>query len=393
MNKEAVRISSIDLLRGSVMIIMVLDHVRDYFHADAFVYDPLDLSKTTTLLFFTRWITHFCAPVFVFLAGTSAYLVGRRKGIRQLSSFLLTRGLWLMVLEVTVVNFAWFFNLRFSMIGLLVIWAIGVSMVALSLLVRLPLKAVSIVGVTLVFAHNLLDGVHFPGTGIDSLLWSLLHEPNLFPLGGDRSLFVGYPIIPWIGTMALGYCLGALYTDAFTAQRRKRLLIYLGMGAIVLFVIMRLINIYGDPVPWSAQQTPWYTFLSFINATKYPPSLAYLLMTLGPSLLFLAFTEKQSSALARNVIVFGRVPLFFYVLHILVVHIIAVVAVVMFGYSAWTMVLNEWVNFSQDLVGYGFGLPVVYGVWTAVVISLYPICRWYERYKMANRGKVWLSYV
>jgi len=393
MNKEGVRISSIDLLRGVVMIIMVLDHARDYFHADAFLYDPLDLSKTNAVLFFTRWITHFCAPVFVFLAGTSAYLAGRRKGVSELSFFLFTRGLWLIVLELTIVNFAWFFNFRFPFIALQVIWAIGVSMLAMSLLVRLPLKAILVTGLVLVFGHNLLDGVHFPGTGIGSFLWALLHDQNYFPLGGDRGVFVAYPLIPWIGTMALGYCLGVLYTEAFPAQHRRRLLTYLGTGAITLFTVIRLINSYGDPVPWTQQDTPLFTFLSFLNTTKYPPSLLYLLMTLGPSLLFLAFTENQPSAIARKTIVFGRVPLFYYVMHIFVVHFIAMIAAVMSGYSVWTMIFNTWVTMSQDLTGYGFGLPVVYLVWIGVVVVLYPISRWYERYKMANRQKAWLSYV
>ncbi|HLT81108.1 MAG TPA: heparan-alpha-glucosaminide N-acetyltransferase domain-containing protein [Cyclobacteriaceae bacterium] len=393
MNKEGVRIPSIDLLRGVVMIIMVLDHARDYFHADAFLYDPLDLSRASAGLFFTRWITHFCAPVFVFLAGTSAYLVGRRKGASELSFFLLTRGLWLIVLELTVVNFGWFFNLRFPFIALQVIWAIGVSMLALSLMVRLPFKVILITGLVLVFGHNLLDSVHFPGTGIGSFLWALLHDQSYFPLGGDRGVFVAYPLLPWVGTMALGYCLGAIYTDAFPAMRRQRLLIALGIGALVLFVVIRLINAYGDPVPWSEQRTPLYTFLSFLNTTKYPPSLLYLLMTLGPSLLFLAFSEKQPSALAQKAIVFGRVPLFYYVMHIFVLHFIATIGAVMTGHSVWTMIFDTWVTMSQELTGYGFGLPVVYLVWIGVVVVLYPVSRWYERYKTANRKKIWLSYV
>lgn len=393
MNKEGVRIPSIDLLRGVVMIIMVLDHVRDYLHADAFLYDPLDLSRTSVPLFFTRWITHFCAPVFVFLAGTSAYLAGRRKGISELSFFLFTRGLWLVLLEFTVVNFGWFFNLRFPFFALQVIWAIGVSMLALSLMVRLPLKAILITGLVLVCGHNLLDGIHVPGTGIGSFLWALLHDQNYFPLGNDRGLMVAYPLIPWVGTMALGYCLGALYTGSFPAQRRRRLLIYLGSGAIALFVVVRLINAYGDPAPWSEQATPLYTFLSFLNTTKYPPSLLYLLMTLGPALLFLAFTEHQPSALARKTIVFGRVPLFYYVTHIFVVHLVSMGAAVMEGYPLRTMIFNTWVTMSQELTGYGYGLPIVYLVWLGIVVLLYPVCRWYERYKMANRQKVWLSYV
>ena len=375
------------------MVIMVLDHARDYFHADAFLYDPLDLSQTSVPLYFTRWITHFCAPVFVFLAGTSAFMTGRRRGIPELSKFLLTRGLWLVFLELTVVNFGWFFNVKIPFIGLQVIWAIGVGMVALSLLVKLPMKAIFAIGLILVFAHNLLDGFHVAGNSFGAILWSLLHDPNFFQLGSGRSVFVAYPLIPWIGTIALGYCFGILYTSTFTAQHRKRILLYLGGGAILLFVIVRFINVYGDPVPWSTQATPVYTLLSFLNTTKYPPSILYLLMTIGPAMLLLAFTEREPSPVAKKIIVFGRVPMFFYLMHIYVLHIIAVAAAVATGYPASTMVFNIWITMSPELVGYGFGLGVVYAIWAAVVLILYPVCRMYESYKSANRGLVWLSYL
>jgi len=394
MNKEpVVRIQSIDLLRGIVMVIMALDHARDYFHADAFLYDPLDLTKTNVLLYFTRWITHFCAPVFVFLAGTSAFFVGRRRGIPELSMFLLTRGLWLVFLELTVVNFGWFFNFKIPFIGLQVIWAIGISMVALSLLVRLPLKVIFSVGLILVFGHNMLDGIHVTGNSFAAIVWSLLHDPNFFELGGGRSIFVAYPLIPWVGTIVLGYCFGTLYTNSFSAQHRKNILLYLGGGAILLFIVLRFANVYGDPAPWASQATPLSTFLSFLNTTKYPPSLLYLLMTLGPSILFLAFTEREPSAVARKVIVFGRVPMFYYLMHIYVLHSIAVVAAVATGFPASSMVFNIWITMSPELAGYGFGLGVVYLIWAAVVLLLYPICRMYERYKVANRQAVWLSYL
>lgn len=392
-NLTASRIQSIDLLRGIVMIIMALDHARDYFHADAFVYDPLDLSKTSVLLFFTRWITHYCAPVFVFLAGTSAFLTGLKKGTKELSGYLLSRGIWLILMEVTVVGFLWLFDPLMRFTGLQVIWAIGVSMVALSLLVRLPFKAILITGIVLVFGHNLLDGFHIPGNSLSAMLWSMLHEFNVFPYGEGRTLFVAYPVIPWIGTMALGYCFGKLYSNDFTSVHRKRLLIYLGSGAIILFVVLRFINIYGDLHPWSSQTTPVYTLLSFLNTSKYPPSLLYLLMTLGPAILFLAFAEREPVAVERIVIVFGRVPMFYYLAHVFVLHTLAVIAAVATGYPASTMVFTIWITMSAELSGYGFSLVTVYIIWIAVVIGLYPLCRHYETYKRNNRQKVWLSYM
>jgi uncharacterized membrane protein len=387
------RIQSIDLLRGIVMIIMALDHTRDYFHADAFLYDPLDLTQTNVALFFTRWITHFCAPVFVFLAGTSAFLGGLRRGIPGLSRFLLTRGLWIVFLEFSFVNLGWFFNLRFMFIGLQVIWAIGVSMVALSLLIRLPGKLILAVGLLLVFGHNLLDNIHVAGDSFTALIWSLLHDPNIFAFGDGRALFVAYPLIPWIGTMALGYCFGTLYTNSYTTQHRRNILLYLGGGAILLFVVLRWTNLYGDPSPWTVQSTPLYTFLSFLNTTKYPPSLLYLLMTLGPAILFLAVAEREPAPYARTVIVYGRVPMFYYLMHIYILHAIAVIAAVATGFPASTMVLDIWVSMSKELSGYGFGLGTVYLIWAGVVIGLYPLCRMYEAYKRNNREKLWLSYI
>lgn len=374
------------------MIIMALDHVRDYFHADAFLYNPLDLSKTNVALYFTRWITHFCAPVFVFLAGTSAFLVGSRKGKKELSSFLLKRGLWLVVLEVTVINFAWFFNIQFSFFALTVIGALGIGMIALAGAVQLPFKAILTLGLILVMGHNLLDPVHVPGDGTTAVGWSVLHEAKAFQLGGIL-LFIGYPILPWTGIMLLGYCFGTLYQSSVDAAFRKKILLRLGIGMILLFVVLRLAGIYGEPIPWTAQKDAVFTFLSFINVTKYPPSLLYVLITLGPAMIFLAYAENWKGRISQYVIALGRVPMFYYILHLFWIHILAVIAALAAGYSFSDMVFSTWVTDSPNLKGYGFSLGFTYLVYAFVVLTLYPLCLWYDRYKTRHREKWWLSYL
>lgn len=386
------RIESIDLLRGLVMIIMALDHVRDYFHADAFLYDPLDLERTTPVLFFTRWVTHFCAPVFVFLAGTSAFLVGRRKGPNELSSFLLKRGLWLIFLEFTVINFSWFFNVRFSFIALTVIWALAAGMIILAGVSRLPWKAILVLGIILVAGHHLLDGFHPGETNEAAFGWAVLHEAKAFQIGYFL-FYVGYPVLPWAGIMVLGFCFGKLYDGSIDPGARRRILLQLGSGAILLFVVVRAINVYGDPSLWSEQKTAFYTFMSFINVTKYPPSFLYSLATLGPSLIFLAMSENMRGRLSQYVIALGRVPMFYYIIHLYLIHAIALVAALATGFEASDMVFNTWVTLSPNLRGYGFSLGVVYAVWISVVLVLYPLCLWYDRYKLSHREKWWLSYL
>jgi len=322
--KTTYRIESIDLLRGLIMIIMALDHVRDYFHAGSFIFDPADLSRTNGILFFTRWITHFCAPVFMFLAGTSAFLVGERKSKKQLSKFLLTRGLWLMFLELTIVNFGWYFNIRFSFLPLIVIWAIGLSMVVLSGLVYLPKKIILVIGLLIVFGHNLLDNIHVEGNGFTAFLWAELHERHSFQIG-DRIVRTGYPVLAWIGVMALGYCFGSLYSWNFNAEKRKRLLLWIGGAAVLFFIVIRATNVYGDASLWSKQPTAFFTFLSFLNTTKYPPSLLYILMTLGPAIILLAITGKKLPGYTKAVIHIGRVPMFFYLIHIYIIHLVAMI--------------------------------------------------------------------
>ncbi len=371
---------------------MALDHVRDYFHADAFIYDPTNMEKTSVILFFTRWVTHFCAPVFIFLAGTSAYLVGTRRTKSELSSFLLKRGLWLVFLELTIVNFAWFFNFQFSLITLFVIWALGIGMIVLAAFVHLPLKVSLVVGLLMVFAHNLLDGITVEGEGMKAILWSVFHQFQGFQLSENFSLFIAYPLVPWVGVMLLGYCFGALYQLPINYSRKK-ILLYLGSGCIAMFVLIRFLNGYGDPNPWSVQSSPVFTFLSFLNVTKYPPSLLYLLITLGPAIVFLAISENYFGSLSQRIKILGRVPMFYYLLHLYLIHLLALFAAVMTGYQVSDMVFNTWVTESPNLEGYGFNLLIVYAVWIAVVLILYPLCRWYDIYKATHRAKWWLSYV
>jgi uncharacterized membrane protein len=388
------RIESIDLLRGIVIIIMALDHVRDYFHAANFLYEPTDMTQTNPAVFFTRWITHFCAPVFVFLAGTSAFLVGERKTKNELSSFLLKRGLWLILLEIVVIDFAWSFNPAYPLIRLQVIWVLGLAMVILSGLIYLPLKIILMIGLLILFGHNLLDNIHATGNSFTDFLWGVLHERKRFSFGG-RLIATGYPIISWLGIMALGYCFGSLYKKGMDAALRKKYLLLIGSIAIALFMLVRGINMYGDKAPWSVQSSLLLTICSFLNVTKYPPSLMYVLMTLGPALIVLALLEKPLNRLESMIIRIGRVPLFFYILHLFLIHLLAVVAVVLSG-RPWTdmiSITNINAKDSPWLKGYGFSLAGTYLVWLIVVLLLYPLCKWYDQYKTSYKQKWWLSYI
>ncbi len=387
------RVKSIDLLRGLIMIIMALDHTRDYFHADAFKFDPMDLEKTTVLLYFTRWITHLCAPIFVLLAGTSAFISGQRKTKKELAGFLVKRGLWLIFLELTVVNFAWFFNVRFSLILLAVIWILGVCMIFLAGFIFLPKKIILWIGLILVFGHNLLDRIHSPQHDALGFLWGLLHDQKIFIIGHETILEI-YHVIPWIGVMALGYCLGSLYANGFDASKRKKILFLLGIASILLFIIVRTINVYGDQTPWLNQKSPVYSLLSFLNLSKYPPSLDYLLITEGIGLVFLSLTEDVSNRLTKFISVYGRVPLFYYLLHLYFIHLFAMLAAVLTGYR-WTDMtgFTTWINFMPNLQGFGFNLGTVYLIWIGIVILLYPLCKKYDHYKASHKGTWWLGYL
>jgi uncharacterized membrane protein len=390
------RLYSVDALRGVVMVIMALDHVRDFFHVYAKTFDPLDPTKTWTALFFTRWITHFCAPTFVFLAGTGAFLSTRRgKTKKELSWFLLTRGLWLILLELTLVRFGWFFNFDYHFVFVQVIWAIGWSMIALAGLVFLPTRLIAAFGLAMIFLHNLLDGVQAKDFGALRWLWVMLHETNIvFPRPGFL-LLMAYPLIPWIGVVAAGYAFGEILT--FERERRRRILFRIGLMAVALFIVLRALNFYGDPLRWTVQERgPWYTFLSFLNTQKYPPSLLFILMTLGPSIIALALFDRrrEPGALMRPFVIFGRVPMFYYLLHVPLMHLVAVVfAYVKYGRVEW-LFLN-WPPPGQPQLepqGYGYDLWVVYLVWLGVVIALYPLCRWFAGVK-SRRRDAWLSYL
>jgi len=388
------RIYSIDLLRGIVMIIMALDHVRDYFHADNFLYDPTDLSQSSASLFFTRWITNFSAPVFVFLAGTSAFLVSERKTKKQLANFLLTRGLWLMLLEHTIINFAWSFNPNFLFFRFAVIWALGLCMVLLAAFIYLPKHIILIIGLLILSMHNMLDNIHTTGNSFKDFLWAELHERRRFVIAG-RVVATGYPILAWFGIMLLGYCFGQFYKKGMDTAVRKKYLLIIGSATTILFLLIRGINTYGDKSQWTTQSSIVMTICSFLNTTKYPPSLLYTLMTLGPSILFLAIAEKPLGWLGKKIIIIGRVPLFFYILHLFLIHLLAIVAVIWSG-RPWTDMIvigNTNAKDSPELAGYGFSLGITYLVWIVVVLALYPICKWYDKYKSSHKEKWWLSYL
>jgi len=387
------RIESIDILRGLAMVIMALDHVRDYFHYGSFFVNPTDLDTTTPFLFFTRFITHNCAPAFIFLAGTSAFLYGSKKSKPELSRFLLTRGLWLVFLEIAVNNLIWTFDITYSLLILQVIWAIGISMIFLSFLIYLPKKALLLVGFALIALHNLLDGIVMEGESFKSIIWYILHQRVRLVVDPNQLIVFAYPIIPWIGLMALGYCFGTFYQKDFNPAVRRKWLLGLGFGAIALFYVLRGINTYGDLVPWSVQKDATYTILSFFNVTKYPPSLVYLLITIGPAMLFLAVIEPVKNKVTDFLLVFGRVPLFYYFLHVLVIHAAALLTMMLTGQNWHDMILTANVFMNAKLIDYGYSLFVVYLIWVALIFLLYPFSKMYMQYKAKNRDKWWLSYL
>ncbi|WP_242119430.1 DUF1624 domain-containing protein [Aestuariivivens sediminicola] len=390
---KSTRIESIDLLRGIVMVLMALDHVRDYFHYDASLHDPTDLETTTPILFFTRFITHYCAPVFVFLAGTSAFLYGSNKTKTILFRFLFTRGLWLILLEIGVNSLNWTFDLSYSFVVLQVIWAIGVSMLCLSFLVFLPRKLIAVIGIVLVVGHNALDPITMQGNAIESVIWYMLHQANGIPLGDATFVYFAYPVIPWIGLIALGYCLGSLYTRGYDRSLRKKWLLGLGFGSIILFFILRGINVYGDLVPWSEQDTLSKTILSFFKVTKYPPSWAYLLITMGPALVLLHYLEYVKNYIGDIILVFGRVPLFYYFLHVFVIHVGAILGVILFNENGMALVSSISGNPIAGLAAHGYSLFMTYVIWIVIVTLLYFPCRKYMIYKINNKHKWWLSYL
>lgn len=387
------RIESIDILRGLVMVIMALDHARDYFHFGAFNTDPTNIATTKPLLFFTRFITHYCAPFFVFLAGNSAFLYGSNKTKPQLSKFLFTRGIWLIFLELVLNNFIWTFDYTYSVQIVQVIFAIGFSMICLSLLIYLPVKLILFIGILLIAGHNALDGIVLDGQSFQSVIWYLLHQDHALILGSGKLIMLHYPLIPWIGLMLLGYLFGTFYQKDFDLAVRKKWLLRLGTGLVLIFFVLRALNIYGDLVPWAFQDTITKTILSFFNVTKYPPSLLYICITLGPAILFLYFFEETKNKLTNFFLVFGRVPLFYYFAHMLVIHLLAIIGILIVGGNWHSMILNISGLKNNNLANYGYSLLVVYLVWIGVVLILYPFCKKYMVYKANNKDKWWLSYL
>ncbi len=380
------RLSSVDSLRGLIMVLMALDHTRLFFsHVE---HDPLDLQHTDAALFFTRWITHLCAPGFLFLAGVGAYLslaLGKRDS-RELGHFLWTRGLWLIVLEVTVVRYAWKFNLHYHDTQLLVIWALGCSMILLYGLIRLPHLVIAGIAVALIVGHNMFDEVRPRDWGDWRAVWKLLHARGTVLRGEGWKVSVGYPLIPWVGVMALGYTMGPMFL--WSPARRRKMLLILGMVCIVVFVALRASNIYGDPAPWETQKSLLFTVLSFINGTKNPPSLLYLLMTLGPIFIVLALLSRTEDRPLQVLVALGRVPLFFYLLHLPLIHLVA--------YVIASAEAGHWlVNGSMGALtsdGHGFELWAVYAFWIAFMLVLYPVCRWFAEIKRTHQTP-WLSYL
>lgn len=383
------RLNAIDFTRGIVIVIMALDHIRDFLHTPALVQDPTDLTTTTPVLFFTRFITHFCAPIFVFLAGTSAYLMLQKQNdLAETRKQLFTRGLWLIFLELTVVCFGIFWDVKFRTYLLQVIYAIGMGFVLLSLLLKLPAKTVGIIGLVIILFHNALPAVSFSNQALQ-ITWNLFFERGFFMLSPGRGVMVGYPAIPWLGIMLLGFGFGKAFE--LTPEKRKKLFLLSGSIAILLFIALRSFNLYGDPKPWSPQSTAVFSFLSFINVTKYPPSLLYTAVTLSVMFFVLYLAEGRNNAITRFFITYGRVPMFFYLLHWYIVHGSMFVILFMKGVTTDQLPFGLMQFGRPETVG--LDLPFVYLYWVCLIAVMYPLCRWYGRYKTSNPQKRWLGYL
>jgi uncharacterized membrane protein len=374
---------------------MALDHVRDFISSAAMSFSPTDLTRTTTSLFFTRWVTHFCAPVFAFTAGMGAFLwLGRNKTKAQLSRFLLTRGLWLMFIEVTVLRFILFFDIRFrgTLVILTVFWMLGLCMVVLAGLIHLPVRLLTAVSIVTIAAHNLLDPFTASRFGRAAWLWDILHQQGVFSFLG-ANILTAYPLVPWVAVMAAGYCLGPVLR--WEPARRQRFLLQTGVILSLAFILLRALNIYGDPVRWSARHSSLFTMLSFLNCTKYPPSLLFLLMTLGPAIAAMAWLERKNFSINNPLIVFGRTPFFFFLVHMAVIHAAAIIlGFLRYGKTAFLLLPPPSMGGPRQIFppDYGYGLWVVYAVWIAVIVILYPVCRWYAQLKQRRRDW-WLSYL
>ena len=374
------------------MIIMALDHTRDLIHADPLGQSPTDLSTTTPALFFTRWITHLCAPTFVFLSGTSAFLsLQNHSNFDESRKFLFTRGLWLVFVNFTINNFAIFFDIHFSIFFSQVIAVIGFGFIGLALLLKFSPRTLLIIGLIIIFGHDLFQGISFQNNQPLNIIWTLFMGSNFFQITPAHALLISYPIIPWLGIMLVGFSFGSLYN--LPSEKRKKLFLQIGFGALVLFALIRTFNLYGDKSHWSFQKNGLYSFFSFINTTKYPPSLLFTLMVLGISILLLSLFDNVQNKITDIVSVYGKVPLFYWLLHWFIIHFVAIGIFYAQGF--------HWSDFKFE--GFGEGHPKdgagglslsgVYVAWIGVVLFMYPVSRWYGNYKMQHKDKIWLRYL
>ncbi|MDR6809069.1 putative membrane protein [Dyadobacter sp. BE34] len=388
------RIRSIDTVRGLIIIIMALDHVRDFFHIAGATGDPTDLATTTPALFFTRWITHYCAPSFMMLSGLSAYLSGLNKTAAEKSAFLIKRGFWLILVEMVFMTFAFTFDIYYKTLFFAVFWALGGAMIVLGIAVRFASpKTVLMLGLALVLGHNLLDYVKLQENSTADILLRIFFtgRGTFLPRPDGGAIVFLYVIFPWAGIMMSGYGLGMLYNRNADPARRRKLLILIGSVLTVLFVVLRLINEYGDPAPWSTQDSGIKTFMSFLNVTKYPPSLFFTFMTQGPILILLALTEQTDNAFSRICTVYGRVPFFFFLVHFYLIHIMTMVIVFLSGYT-WQQATDDSLFFKFRPNEFGYPLGQTYLIWILIVVALYWPCKWYGEYR-ARKRTWWLSYL
>lgn len=385
------RINAIDFARGLVMIIMALDHTRELLHVTSLTQNPVDLATTTPALFFTRWITHLCAPIFVFLSGTSAYLsLQRVSNLKESRRFLLSRGLWLVILECTVITFGIWFDWQFQTLLLQVIAVIGLSFIVLAFLIRLPTRVIGLLGLVILLGHNLLNFLALDPASPAARIFLALFNPNVFQVTPHFTVILAYPLVPWLGIMLVGFGAGPLFYIAPVA--RKQLFLKIALASLLFFLVLRFSNLYGDPAPWAVQKTAVFTLLSFVNVTKYPPSLLFGCLTLGIMFLILSFAEELKGKLVKIIIVYGRVPLFYYLLHWYLLHLIMLAMVFLQGYQ-WADLQFGVFQFGRPKETSGLGLGAVYLVWLSVVVALYPLCNWYQGYKANHPEKQWLRYV
>jgi uncharacterized membrane protein len=382
------RIHSIDIVRGLIMIIMTLDHSRDFLHFPG--HPPLNMKTTTVILFFTRWITHFCAPTFVFLSGSAAFLAGQRRTKKELSLFLLKRGAWLILSDLLIISLLFTFDLEYHILVLEVLCAIGFGMIILSLLIRAPIPVIAAIALFIIFGHNILDYVQLPQNGPGATLTTVFLSAvaSTIPLSATRAIVELYAVIPWTGALLLGYVFGTLYRTGADAEKRRRVLLLSGIAFTGLFIVLRLINHYGDPSPWSVQRNTAHTVLSFLNATKQPPSLIFFLMTLGPVMILLSVVEKISNRITAIFEVYGNVPYFYFIVHLCLLRVINILLILLQGIP----MKSDGSPLVWQAPGFGVSLWIVYLFWIAVVVLLYYPCKWYGKYKRENR-QWWLSFV